>query len=522
MHLSSCLNPQTIRNPYTKEMMVVPCGKCAACASRRSGMLQERLKQERQVWKYAYFFTLTYDKEHLPLLKITPSKDYFFDPTPLRCHNKLSAVTIGREELYKASDTTDELKVSSKYVDFCDIHYHGIPYLSTVDCQRFMKRLRTNIQTSLTKSFLNEKFASKVRYFITGEYGPTTFRPHYHGLLFFNSDWLATNIQAIFNKSWKYGSSYISAVQSDRAIGYVSAYLNSYSNLPSILKTRKIRPFALYSKHPALGSLVFPSEAVAKMFLEGNLTQILYDKQQNLLKSIPLWRFFLDKLYPRLSGFVQFPDNIRAQLYRFGASESDFITWRTSVITSKQSTIKSYLSWLRDTPGSFEAKLQRWFTIVHRTYWQAIAFGLSHTEYIKKLFLFYENLRKNNLNLWYNYIEDYSVDHPLDSFGIDPLFIRNFMDCNDYELTASEYYYLQSFVKSGFEFEKFFSKDLPTKLAYQASLSLSNSLDFVEYKENSEIRYKMSTKTKRKNEYIFNEDSFHVFLDEFDNLQSKI
>ena len=68
MHISSCLHPKEITNPYTGKRQVVACGKCAACMNAKAAEWVKRLDQERYCWHYAYFFTLTYAPEHVPTL----------------------------------------------------------------------------------------------------------------------------------------------------------------------------------------------------------------------------------------------------------------------------------------------------------------------------------------------------------------------------------------------------------------------------------------------------------------------
>ena len=70
MHLSNCEHPKTIKNPYTGEVMVVPCGRCNTCINKKASQWIQRLDQESRCWKYTAFFTLTYDQDHMPILKI--------------------------------------------------------------------------------------------------------------------------------------------------------------------------------------------------------------------------------------------------------------------------------------------------------------------------------------------------------------------------------------------------------------------------------------------------------------------
>ena len=55
-----CLNPQTVVNPYTGEKLVVPCGKCAACALRKASRYTTQIQLEAQSSYIVLFVTLTY------------------------------------------------------------------------------------------------------------------------------------------------------------------------------------------------------------------------------------------------------------------------------------------------------------------------------------------------------------------------------------------------------------------------------------------------------------------------------
>lgn len=104
----------------------IPCGKCQGCLIDKSRDWANRLLLEMQYHRSAYFVTLTYDEDHVP-------RSYYPDPETGEAQPSLT--------------------------------------LSKRDFQLFMKRLR-------------KRHVSLIRFFACGEYGPQTFRPHYHAIIF--------------------------------------------------------------------------------------------------------------------------------------------------------------------------------------------------------------------------------------------------------------------------------------------------------------------------------------------------
>lgn len=113
--------------------------------------------------------------------------------------------------------------------------------LSVRDCQLFLKRLRKNSKR-------------RFRYFLAGEYGPKTRRPHYHAILFGmeTSTWLETMVQS----SWNKGHTSISAVNSARA-RYVASYATKGLS-ETVLDDGQRREFALMSRRPGIGFHYIP------------------------------------------------------------------------------------------------------------------------------------------------------------------------------------------------------------------------------------------------------------------------
>lgn len=107
------------------------------------------------------------------------------------------------------------------------------PQLSKYDLQTFLKRVR--------KTYPH----NSIRYFLVGEYGTTTKRPHYHGI-FFN---LPANCEEFIFDKWGKGFVYFGDVNS-KSINYVTKYILSKSDFPEGCT----KPFSLMSTKPGIGS----------------------------------------------------------------------------------------------------------------------------------------------------------------------------------------------------------------------------------------------------------------------------
>lgn len=191
-------------------LVYVPCGKCVACLSKKRSIWAKRLQIERKFSTSALFVTLTYDDCFLP---ITPN---------------------------------------------------GLATLSKRDVQNFFKRLRKCV-AKVSKTPL--------RYFISGEYGPTTLRPHYHAIIFnFPVDIL--DFRQVLVSVWKLGF-----VQSDflkdGGGNYAAKYIQA--SLEYDYGTRQ-KPFSLMSRNPGIGMQLIQSDQFKKFIQNAKKYHIHLDK----------------------------------------------------------------------------------------------------------------------------------------------------------------------------------------------------------------------------------------------------
>lgn len=289
---TKCLNPVRITNKYTKESMIVGCGKCCACRSSRSASQSLKCKLESMSHKYSFFVTLTYNQNKVPLM---------------RAVNKVGSYGT----YYEFRDV-----VTNEYVTDMDYSYTQLniladkvnlggyfPYLRKTDLQKFMKRLRKNIS-----HISNER----IRYYACGEFGPKHLRPHYHLQLWFSDDKIAENLVKIVYKSWKLGFTDTQKVQSTAA-QYVAGYINSLGSLPRLYSEGKCKPFSCHSFF--LGENVFKAEKekVYKTSVKDFVRRSIVNTHVNA--DFVLWRSVTDYFYPRCREFATSTTAQRKLLY---------------------------------------------------------------------------------------------------------------------------------------------------------------------------------------------------------------
>lgn len=277
-----CQHRSFITNKYTGARIAVDCGQCDYCIHKKAKKASMRVKTAGSAFKYSYFVTLTYDNEHVPLFKCEVLDDVYDDVL-----NESGDIHFGYEKHsfipvseYSCADssqlrhifftqvqgTVPFNRASSKYEEVKDNWFlsmdairsfiaktktdspygengrlsdkYGdnlIPFLNYVDVQNYIKRLRKHLFQSLGSY-------ETLHFYAVGEYGPVHFRPHYHLLLFTNSDEVAQVLRHCHDKSWKLGRSDFQR-SAGGACSYVASYVNSLCSAPLLYRScRAFRP----------------------------------------------------------------------------------------------------------------------------------------------------------------------------------------------------------------------------------------------------------------------------------------
>lgn len=289
----TCQHPTVVYNKYTRQYVQVNCGQCDYCKLTRNSRWVVPLMIERSCWKYCFFFTLTYNDTFLPTVDIN---NY-----PVR-----------KNERNKFLDLVQE---SKEYLELCK---YNLPVCSSRDIQLFIKKLRERIFRATGKR-------STFRYFISSDYGSTTFRPHWHGLIFTNDDYISSNISSLLRESWglyhkststfhPYG--FIDCQPAISGAQYVATYVNTVSKLPAIYQFSQFRVRHLHSSCPTIGYHEKTRET-PRQIIEQRLKQItVFDPLTNQWKIRDLYQRDLRRYFPALPSMRGIEHVERMEIYR--------------------------------------------------------------------------------------------------------------------------------------------------------------------------------------------------------------
>lgn len=318
--VTRCQNPRTVVNKYTQEPVVVSCGTCPSCVLRRSGIQTNLLTSYSAQFRYVYFVTLTYAPQFLPTLEISvveacsddiadvsvfPDIDHL-DPCDTNTY-LFGFRSVPRSASVRVKNSTVERTFKDPVIKFAyplkakdllsilgKVKHNvpnRIPYICNRDLDLFLKRLR---------SYYPDE---KLRYYAVSEYGPTTFRPHWHLLLFSNSERFSETILENVPKAWSYGRCDAS-LSRGFAAPYVASYVNSFVALPDFYTQmpKVVRPKSFHSIGFTESNL-FPRKVrvtevdeVADKCLDGVRVE-----RDGFFRTVrPTWPYLL-RLFPRFS-----------------------------------------------------------------------------------------------------------------------------------------------------------------------------------------------------------------------------
>ena len=170
-----------------------------------------------------------------------------------------------------------------------------IPYICNRDLDLFLKRLRGYYPDE------------KLRYYAVSEYGPTSYRPHWHLLLFSNSDRFSETVLENVSKAWSYGRCDAS-LSRGFAAPYVASYVNSFVALPYfyIQMPKVVRPKSFHSIGFTESNLFPRKVRVAEIdeVADKCLNGVCVERDGYFRTVKPTWSYLL-RLFPRFSDAIR-------------------------------------------------------------------------------------------------------------------------------------------------------------------------------------------------------------------------
>lgn len=276
-----CQHRSFITNKYTGARIAVDCGQCDYCIHKRAKKASMRVKTAGSAFKYSYFVTLTYDNANIPLMSCSvlhsdyedvigisgdihhghehhqyiPVSRYQCDDNSVLRHvffeqvqgtmpfdREIKEYVPVKDNWFLSMDAIRSFITKTQAINKTDYPASAqygrdnlIPFLNYVDVQNYIKRLRKHLFQQLGSY-------ETLHFYAVGEYGPVHFRPHYHLLLFTNSEKVAEVLRYCHGKSWKLGRSDFQR-SAGGSSSYVASYVNSLSAAPLLYRScRSFRP----------------------------------------------------------------------------------------------------------------------------------------------------------------------------------------------------------------------------------------------------------------------------------------
>lgn len=224
--MALCIAPFYVDNPAyplrsNSRQIPAPCGKCPPCLARRTSAWSFRLVQHDKIASSSYFITLTYSNENVTMSK------------------------------------------------------RGFMTLVKRDWQLFVKRLR--------KAQLLTNDNRKIRYYAVGEYGTSTWRPHFHAIIY------DVNAELI-ERAWGLGIIDIQPVNG-ATVGYTCKYINKGKLIPVHANDDRQPEFSLMSK--GLGKNYLTDDMIK--YHRDDITRLYCTVEGG--KKIAMPRYYKNKIY---------------------------------------------------------------------------------------------------------------------------------------------------------------------------------------------------------------------------------
>lgn len=396
-----CFSPLTVFKNGIK--YVVPCGRCEACRLDKANDWSMRLSDEIDSCPFPIFFTLTYNNKYLPRIR------QVFDGNVYRLILSPDNVRFDGVKDVPRFDDIEEI-ISGRWIDIPKIQNFGrsdeFSFSSRRDVQLWLKNIRKDINLHFDNLDENGKIRDKqktaIRYFIISEYGPTTFRHHIHGIIFaFDYEVAEYLLRTSLYQNWQMCDKTLfdqyAHYCDGGASGYVTQYINSFANLPQVLRYAHFKPFRFCSKNPSIGFYRFsPSEIYEALFAgNGEYIKTIANVERTFLFPYPSKYMF--RLFPKCQRFSLLSysglRSVYGKLYRY--------------VVVRRYKYNTVCDFLRKTLQPID------YTATRKCYDFCVTYNCPPDVYLYLLDMYYYKVAMASLKKWYTWQSEHMDDIPL-------------------------------------------------------------------------------------------------------------
>lgn len=414
MQVAVCSDLRLVNTPHGA--VHVPCGECPACIALKGLRRKNNLDMAISDFPNRFFITLTYDDAHLPLARFDEASSSFVSDRD--CDYNGVCYSFDSSLVCK-----DSVSFSASSVSIA--RYGGIPVLSRRDIILFKKRLR-----KLLKKFYPDE---QVYFYITGEYGPSTYRPHYHFIFGCKSLLSLDTVISLVRSAWSYryktsntsvrgelGFINVQQITYDSCSRYVTQYVNSVADLPYYLRKTVFRQFVQHSSD--CDGRLRAMRVEPERFFDSPSFEFSYPSpKDNSLVTASVPSFLEDRYFPRHKGYYLVSDEVRVRIAEFVQQFPNYREFRDYIINKPIDDGGLAYHFVSDVVCRgfssydivFGSTLYKFYNTFRRYVSVARSHSMSLLSYFRKVTKYHLDKGLYRLNKFLRYLENYSVSHPL-------------------------------------------------------------------------------------------------------------
>lgn len=356
-----CLNPIHIGNRF------FACGRCNACMLAKSNKNRYNLTLElSNINSKCSFILLTYNKESLPLLRISQrdfdsmyykypinkpeyeKRNFFAQLSYDQQLSKIANLSARKEYISaytsQSGNTLSALQQSGYNNPTHPDCYYMLPTLAYAHVSSFIKRLRTKV--------LREVGEQNIRFAACGEYGPTGQRPHYHVIIICQSEAARQSVMRNYRSCWLFGLSNAKLyTKSKNSADYVANYVTCCPLLPKLYLYKPFRPFFRSSNYLGCHEYAAHTDFI-KICEAKEFSKILPFRSQDNTEYTPVPYSLQNAIFPKCRGYGELCSSRRLQRYTFFL-QSDI----QDIGKYKKQLISEYISYISNFGGNFTSYL---------------------------------------------------------------------------------------------------------------------------------------------------------------------